>query len=510
MIRIERIEIEEFRGIRKLELKLGKKNFGICGPNGTGKSGVVDAVEFALTGNVTRLSGSGTADLSVKAHAPHVDSQKTPEKSRVKITAYSPIHKTQFTVERRVSTATTVDVQPNNAATKAIVDELALHPEFALSRREIVKYIITPPGQRSKDVQTLLRLDQIEKVRQSLQKIANETRKDAQQAEIALSNAKSALLTHLGLSASSEAAILEVINQRRKLLVLEEIKKLEGKISLKSGVVTEKPEGTVTRIAKVSAQSEIGSFKEEVAKAGDVEHSQARTNALTILKELQSNPERLRGFQRQTLFQQGLDLLEEDACPLCDTAWDLGSLKEHLTKKLALAEEAAAILESLQDAIQPIVNNYKGMSAAAAKLVTTCSLAEPKLDATSISEFAEACDQDCEAIEPVAENPSLIGAAITALSGTAWSPTPQVVKASDDLEKHVKALPDPSNEELAREFLIMAQERYESLQFSEGDRAIKTSESAVAARVLEIYGTTSTAVLEGIYDAVESDFTDYY
>ena len=40
--------------------------------------GIVDAIEFALTGNITRLAGAGTAELSVKLHAPHVDSSKKP------------------------------------------------------------------------------------------------------------------------------------------------------------------------------------------------------------------------------------------------------------------------------------------------------------------------------------------------------------------------------------------------------------------------------------------------
>ena len=66
MIRIKTIHIEEFRGIRELDLDLASENFGICGPNGTGKSGVVDAIEFCLTGNVTRLSGSGAGELTVK------------------------------------------------------------------------------------------------------------------------------------------------------------------------------------------------------------------------------------------------------------------------------------------------------------------------------------------------------------------------------------------------------------------------------------------------------------
>ena len=57
MIRIESITIKEFRGIRNLTLDFKGKSFGICGPNGTGKSGVIDALEFGLTGNVSRLSG---------------------------------------------------------------------------------------------------------------------------------------------------------------------------------------------------------------------------------------------------------------------------------------------------------------------------------------------------------------------------------------------------------------------------------------------------------------------
>lgn len=82
MISLRSVHIEEFRGIRDLTLNLDRKNFGICGPNGTGKSGVVDAIEFCLTGDVTRLSGAGSAGLSVKAHAPHVDRKDEPDHAK--------------------------------------------------------------------------------------------------------------------------------------------------------------------------------------------------------------------------------------------------------------------------------------------------------------------------------------------------------------------------------------------------------------------------------------------
>ena len=68
MIKLESVHIEEIRGIRKLDLNFGKEKFAISGPNGTGKRGVIDAIEFALTGQIGRLTGRGTKGLSVPEH----------------------------------------------------------------------------------------------------------------------------------------------------------------------------------------------------------------------------------------------------------------------------------------------------------------------------------------------------------------------------------------------------------------------------------------------------------
>src|SRR3954452_22356910 len=99
MIRVDSIHIEEFRGIRDLTLEFGGKNFAICGPNGTGKSGVVDALEFVLTGNISRLSGEGTGELSLKEHGPHVDSRSNPDKARVTVEITIPSLDKGVTVE---------------------------------------------------------------------------------------------------------------------------------------------------------------------------------------------------------------------------------------------------------------------------------------------------------------------------------------------------------------------------------------------------------------------------
>ena len=57
MIKLETAHIEEVRGIRKLVIDFRKETFVISGPNGSEKSGVIDAIEFGLTGQMGRLTG---------------------------------------------------------------------------------------------------------------------------------------------------------------------------------------------------------------------------------------------------------------------------------------------------------------------------------------------------------------------------------------------------------------------------------------------------------------------
>ncbi|MGD1942872.1 MAG: AAA family ATPase [Leptolyngbyaceae cyanobacterium] len=83
MIKLIEIYIEEFRGIKKLTLHPKSENFVIHGPNGSGKSGVVDAIDFGLTGSISRLAGKGTGSVSVKTHGPHVDARDSQNVSRV-------------------------------------------------------------------------------------------------------------------------------------------------------------------------------------------------------------------------------------------------------------------------------------------------------------------------------------------------------------------------------------------------------------------------------------------
>jgi len=90
VIQIESVAIRELRGIRTLEISPRRKSFVISGPNGSGKSGVVDAIQFGLTGDISRLSGKGTVGLTVQRHGPHVDKRDDPEAAEVSLSLFVP------------------------------------------------------------------------------------------------------------------------------------------------------------------------------------------------------------------------------------------------------------------------------------------------------------------------------------------------------------------------------------------------------------------------------------
>src|ERR1035437_5455087 len=90
MIKLDFAHIEEVRGIRKLKIDFQKATFAISGPNGSGKSGVIDAIEFGLTGQISRLTGPGTKGLSVSEHGPHVDKTKFPGAAFVELRVFLP------------------------------------------------------------------------------------------------------------------------------------------------------------------------------------------------------------------------------------------------------------------------------------------------------------------------------------------------------------------------------------------------------------------------------------
>jgi recombinational DNA repair ATPase RecF len=510
MIRVKTIHIEEFRGIRHLDLQLDTKNFGICGPNGTGKSGVVDAVEFCLTGDVTRLSGQGSKVISVKTYAPHVDHHDHPEKANVTITAEIPSLGKTVKIHRSVKNRPQANISPSDADVRRVIEEVQMHPEFALSRREIVKYIITPPGQRSKDVQTLLRLERLEKLRNSLTTFSNRCKDEAEaaarnrhQAEIELGNA-------LKIGNYESSLVLRKVNEQRKFLGLEALTELTKNISFKAGVAAPNHLENQPVLQKTMALADLSAIQSSIKGGEPAVLVENRHNAKTVLEKLREDEEALKLAHRHGFIQTGIELITGNACPLCDKEWDGDELREHLRKKLLSAEETGQLLDQLRNNINAILQSMVERRQAINRTIQYSQSLKVLNEKTTLLDYLKQIKDSETALNDFLRDHSRIGPAVQAVMLSWWSPSLGVQTCIDECHAAVKALPDISAEDKAREILIIAQERYEKVLSAEKRATEQQARSILSQKILEHYNNSCTAVLEDIYDQVAQDFSRFY
>src|SRR3989344_5528267 len=339
MIRAKKITIVEFRGIRNLTIDFNQGNFAICGRNGTGKSGVVDALEFALTGNISRLSGSGTGDISLKAHAPHVDSRNNPEKAYVILTVFIPSLNKEVTIKRSVKDSSSPTITPSDPDILQILNEVATHPEFTLSRRELIKYVISAPGERAKEVQALLRLDKVEDLRTLLQKIMNSSNKDAILQSKEKDGSQQLLLRALQITDLNNVKLLIAVNSQRSILDLPEITVLTNTTSLKDGVTRE-------------------------------------------------------GF-----LKSAVELMNGELCPVCDTPWDSTLLKELIASKLKHFDAITNKRVILEKELEPLISHLNTLAYSLKAVEGYANLLKPNIDANPIKVYVSKIKTDSAKLE---------------------------------------------------------------------------------------------------------------
>ncbi len=510
MIRIKTIHIEEFRGIRDLTLDLNNENFGICGANGTGKSGVVDAIEFCLTGNVTRLSGQGQGELSVKGHAPHVDQRANPDKAKVAITASVPSLGKTVAITRSVRSPRVATIEPADPKLQAIIEELQSHPEFALSRREIAKYIVTPPAQRSTDVQTLLRLDYIGDLRKALGSYANKCKREADEAERARARAESELKIALAVSTLDRKTVVEKANAHRSVLGLPALTELTPETSFKGGAPEEGKGVKKPGIAKDVALADLTALCTAFHSGESDDLKEHRESALASLKKLREDKRALLLARAHGFIATGLDLISGDSCPLCDRPWDADELRAHLKTKLLSAEEIGTLLEKLSNANDAIVGGIEARAAGIRKAAGYAAALDPAVPRAELDVYATALDAAITALKAFGDDHTQIEGAVAALEAKWWDVPEDAQMRLNETQNGVKSLPDTSAKDKAVGFLAVLQDRYERLLEASKSSKAMTTRNATAQKVHDHYNTVSNTVLEGIYDAVANEFTELY
>lgn len=504
MIQLDGIEIFEFRGIRNLSLPFRGKNYAICGPNGTGKSGVVDAIEFGLTGSVSRLAGEGQGGLSVKFHSPHVDFRNNPKKALVRVHVSIPSIGKKASIERSPSNPSRATVTPNDPDVVAVLSQVALHPEIVLSRRELIRYVLATPGKRAEEVQALLHLDRVDKIRGSLGSIANNAERSAASLQSATNSAQIHLLRGLEIANLSKDRALAAVNSRRTVLGLNPLDDLKDTTSLKDGLETAKT-ALAQRIPKGQAIADIEAALEKLQAFTSVS---IRANASELAKAIQQiadNPLLKKGANLENFYRTAIDLIEAEMCPLCDKPWEIETLRKHVTAKVQQLQEFSETRSALEAKLAPVATLMLTVKSQLASLVNYGRAAVPPFDLASTLHFSEDCGIQSGKIAAFLP----LAATLEALKTVGQVPQ-QVFTEIEELKKKISSLPEPTLQEAAREWLVVADERLEVYRKAKREERMARERAQTAKEIYSAYVDTSDEVLKGIYANVESEFGDYY
>ncbi|MFZ0441503.1 MAG: AAA family ATPase [Methanobacterium sp.] len=346
------LEIHNFRGIRDLTIEPQGKNFLIYGPNGSGKSAVVDALDFLLTGQISRMKGRGTKDITLKKHGPHVDypAEDAWIKAKVKIHGLDePVE-----IKRSLDRPNSLICEDSIRDLINPVIELASRGQHVLTRREILNYVTADSGTRGKQIQTLLKITDVEKTRNILVKVKNTLKNDFIGAKSSLNTISAVIISNVGLKNYDEGLILGFVNTNRSTLNAGPLKDLKS-ASIKEGIEAQ------ILSSDIAVNTQL--LKLDIEKLHEINSDKNKKNITDIDLELRELKAKISSDHRMEdtlehlkLTRLGLDLLgPEGNCPLCDTPWETENLSEHLKHKIEIFKDAAQNLDRLSELTDELI-----------------------------------------------------------------------------------------------------------------------------------------------------------
>lgn len=507
-MKILSLEVKNIRGIKNIKIKPEGQNVVIFGPNGTGKSAIVDAIDFLLTGKISRLTGEGTKGLRLKEHGCHVDSRK--DLKNTIVTAKVEVDGKEVVMERSINKPSSLKVKPKEHETllEPYLETAALGLHI-LSRREILKYITAEAGKRAKEIMSLLNLAEIENIRATFVTVKNEAKENFKHAKSNFEIAKSDVSKLLSLDGFSEEASLNKVNELRKILHGSKIAELSPE-KIKENLAPYPfwtIEGALTREQIENTAKEVRSLlqtKDDVASR--------ELELRTLLEEVVKEAKFKQYLLYEKLLEIGMSLVDaSNVCPLCDRKWEVGDFKAYLEEKkkeTEVAKEKQAKIDELSSFIKTKCDLLKNN-------VDTCVRAHKQFNLEVIDEkelkdysIALSCWSQVM-LKP-----------LDYFEGNNWPPSSLQdifgapfleVKILVPVEKALKEVGEQlSRQQLAWDTLTKMEDQWKRYQQAFGEKEASEIFKKRADVLLDYFENSRDFILERIYDAIQGKFEEYY
>lgn len=364
---------------------------------------------------------------------------------------------------------------------------------------------MSTPGDRSKEIQALLRLEQVETLRTVLQKIANVYRRSINHLKAELTQKTEHMTQALEISRLSPDELLRAVNQRRTVLKLPEIETLTATTSVKDGLAGITKDAKLLHVPKKQASVDLKKINATIRTITSFETSATCIRLADEVSDLSSDPIANQDVTRENFLKTALQFLEGQACPVCDTPWDIGQLRSLIEEKLKRFDAISRRRSEIERKIKPFVVLLESLQESISIVRRYRILPADSPEITILDEFGLRCEVNSRALRaflPIKES-------IQTLQDL-HSVSDNIQSAINKFATAVDAIPEPTDQDAARDFLVMCQERLETYRSVKARLKRAEDESEIAKKVSEIYDRVSTDVLNGIYEKVQNEFSEYY
>ncbi|MBF0552962.1 MAG: AAA family ATPase [Nitrospirae bacterium] len=410
-MKLTALKASSVRGIPKdwSPLPIGDKGLIVYGPNGVGKSSIIDAIEFALTGQSTLFAKDAQGYSWVNA-SPHVQHG-------------------QPTIALSLNDGGTVrDIKAGNAIPPWFSQQardwidIAKKSKFVLRRHMLLRFISEQPKPRYDLLEPFFNMESFTKIEDALQKQETEDTNRKSEIDAKIKTLETQLRSLFAAQPNanlSEAALYALLNSTLDKLGLTRC--------VDSALLTARKAEIVRQLGGKEKTERIGtlqSLKTSAQKLGSPSAlAPLLDNFLSALVAYEKEVSHRTQEVMTDFLMRGHDIIAAtnlEACPLCEeTIKDRGVLLQRLNERIAADKRITSAKEQIVSAKNPFVLALRELQGALNGFITqwkatvgnTLVVAYPAaLDL--LTKLLDNVDDEAVTYEQLAHYPALVGVVV--------------------------------------------------------------------------------------------------
>jgi LSD1 subclass zinc finger protein len=345
-VKIKKINIHAFRGIPDLELELDGKSLLLRGENGSGKSSIVEAIEFFFTGKVAHLEG--VQGLSLRRHGPHVNFK--PEDVNISIT-FNP---------GNIFLSRTFASAPSPPSPLEEYFQITRKGTFILRRSQILEFIMSQPAERFRAIGSIIGIEQLDNVELEMMRLRDELEGKVKSKKKEVERLIKELSDIVGKDITTIDDVISVLNAILRSAGLPLIKSLED--------VDKHAEEMLKSVKKVEILDKIKVLNEILELTKNPLITKETVGELTSLNEkiryLLRDEARVK-LSVGDLLETGRKIIEQeklDVCPLCEQKIERESLLARINTRLTTLRDLSNKASEIRRISVPVIDSLKRVS----------------------------------------------------------------------------------------------------------------------------------------------------